>query len=187
MKNHLIKGSLVIAGLIVIGSLGFRIVDTWFSGEEQTAQLPATGSLGGTHQHMSMLIFINDTRRDLSGDQYMDRASDIHFHDNDGIFIHTHARGMTLPYFLGSLGITLSKGCLIVAETPYCNDKERHLTIMINKIRANDWIDEYELADTDKILITYGGDESELAIALKYNSIPDLPKDLSYDTFNQTE
>ncbi|HEY4515041.1 MAG TPA: hypothetical protein VJJ22_02680 [Candidatus Paceibacterota bacterium] len=142
-----------------------------------TDLVPVLDVLGSEHSHASIIISINGSLLSLGDDRYMERDLSVHLHDNDSVFIHKHAKGVTLGYFLNTLGIELTKDCLSVDSKQYCSGNDGILTVMINRIKLNVGADAYEIRDQDKILIDYSM-SSGFDLMLLANSIPDLTDDL---------
>jgi len=174
--------SIIVALLIVIGAYFLKFGDTnlqMLEGDYKRSELEI-GSLGEEHSHMSILIFIEDKLLSLDGEIYAEKADAAHFHDNDGTVIHKHTKGVTLPFFLETLGIKITPSCLTLdTEEVFCSESESNktLSVYINRKKINEHLGSQELRDGDKILINYGSD-NEVQTTLKLNSVPDLPKDL---------
>lgn len=117
-------------------------------------------------------MFIRGEAIDFSQERYQSQSDLVHFEDADGITFHKHATGITLPYFLGTLGIQLTEDCIQFEGVPYCTDNDEELGIFINeqKLSLHELM-RRELSSHDKILITYGS-ETSVDIALRLNSIP---------------
>jgi hypothetical protein len=144
---------------------------------------PVLGELGSAHKHASLLISVNGSPYDLSDAKYMERSLFTHIHDNDGRYLHIHATGVTLDYFLTSLGIKLTSDCLTLdTGEGMCSGKMAgtedvyRLSVLVNRKPIDDPA-LYEISDRDKILINYGT-ATDLELQLMSNSIPDLTEDL---------
>lgn len=113
------------------------------------------------HIHADLLIMLDGEQYDLSADRFqttVDNPLDgvTHLHNNDGDVIHVHAEGVTLGYFLETLGFQLSEDCFITPdEDSYCNTQAKQLTFMVNgQDEASP--QDYVIGDLDRILIAYG-------------------------------
>lgn len=133
------------------------------------------GPIGSAHLHVDIKIYINGKVLDLSLDKYQLKSDAVHLEGRDGEVIHVHATGVTLGYFLGTLGMSIKEGCLrLDSGEEFCNEGERTLKVYVN----NELIqnpEDYVMKDLDKILITYG-DETEEEIKKQIASIPDKAK-----------
>jgi len=137
------------------------------------------GELDSAHEHMTMLVFIDGARIDLEQNRYMLKDEYAHFEDDNGVVIHKHATGVTLPYFLSTLNIELTQNCITLdTGRQYCNSPldDKILRVIINGKDVDD-INTYELHHKDKILINYG-DDSETELQLKFNNISNVPAEL---------
>ncbi len=181
--NSRTKALAVALGLIAV-AFGYR----YFHGRPgpisySVSSLPALQEPGTEHSHISFLISINGEPLDFSDDAFMGLNERVHLHDNAGFFIHKHAKGVTLLYFLSTLGIKLTRDCITVAPpagsgVTYCTDEKTKLTILVNRSPLPGNLDYYEMHNNDKILIDYSNAD-EVQLLLEANSIPDLPDDLS--------
>ncbi len=137
------------------------------------------GKLDSSHDHVSMLVFINGEMLDLSQDKYMLKDQFVHLEDGDGVVVHRHATGVTLPYFFSTIGISLTQNCITLdTGRQYCDSpsKGKKLLVLVNGEEIDD-VTTYEPQHKDKILINYG-DDSDVELQFKFNNIPDVPKQL---------
>lgn len=173
-----------IAITLVALALGYRI----YTGRSlppltptSTAPMaPEVGKLNSAHLHMSLVISIYGRPLDLYQDRYIDQSEDVHFHADDvgGYFIHTHTTGITLPYFLSTLGIGLAGDCLSLdTGEKYCANNLTKLNVLINRTSIQN-LDYYVMREGDKILIDYGT-STPTELMLEANGVPDLPDALS--------
>lgn len=136
------------------------------------------GKAGSEHAHQSMLIFINGKPLDFSQSRYQVKSELVHFEDGDGVYIHKHAVGVTLPLFLETLNIKLTTNCLrLDTGLEYCSDETGTLSTYLNNKLYTKW-NRYELKQDDKILIDYSKGSTPNDIKLRMNAIPDIPSDL---------
>jgi len=136
------------------------------------------GELDSSHDHASLVVFINGERINLAQEKYMLRDKFIHLEDGNGVIVHKHATGATLQYFFSTLGMELTNQCLTLdTGMQYCNSKDwKKLKIIVNGKEIID-IDSYEPRHKDKILIDYGNDSAG-EIMFKFNNVPDVPEEL---------
>jgi hypothetical protein len=185
-NKKLVSISIVIAiifiGLSWVLSGGDRSTqiesDLPLSASVDTAKI-TLGELDSTHEHISMLVFIDGERINFNQDKYMLKDKYVHFEDADGTTIHKHAIGITLPYFFSTLGIDLTQKCITLdTGRQYCNSPSNNkvLKVIVNGKTVED-VNSYELRHKDKILINYG-DDNETNLRLKFNSVPDVPVEL---------
>ncbi len=105
-----VLGALGLLGAVVVGMVG-----VWFvtgsvpflgggSANVNAVQEP-TGSPGSLHEHGTMEATIAGQEIDFSRSQYQLNADCFHFEAGEGRVWHTHCRGVTLQWALGTLGI----------------------------------------------------------------------------------
>lgn len=141
-------------------------------------EVPILGKAGSAHRHSTLLLFINGEAFNFFEEKYMLKDNKMHFEDDDGSVVHSHATGATLPYFLSTIGFSLTDDCIsIPTGRQYCSSSitGNKLSIIINGVEI-DGIDYYELQQNDKILINYG-DDDDLMLRLKFNSVPSVPSE----------
>ncbi len=155
-KNYLIYSVILIAVLIVIYGI-FKI-----------SASSNVGSVGSAHRHADFKLYINGEAVDFSQPKYQLKSSYVHFEGGDGDVIHTHATGVTIGFFLQTLGIRLDENCITVNEKS-CNDDERTLKLFVNGKRTSNPRD-HEIGNLGKILVSYGN-ESDEQIQMQINSV----------------
>jgi len=176
--------AVVLIGATIIITGGSVDESTLFTDKkEQVASVDKStillGELESTHEHMTMLIVVDGKVVNLTQGKYMLKDYFSHLENDNGFIIHKHAIGVTLPYFLSTLGIDLTQNCITLdTGMQYCNSSSDNNTLQViingNKIRD---INTYELRHKDKILINYG-DDNDTELQFKFNSIPDVPIEL---------
>ncbi len=120
------------------------------------ASRPVIGSAGSTHIHMNWSVVINGVPVWLENPKYQLRSPLVHMEDGESE-IHKHATGVTMGYFLDTLGWRFSKECLeLDTKEKYCSgDDGKSLKFIVNG-KPNDRFDRYDLQDGDEIQIIYG-------------------------------
>ena len=186
-NTNLIVISIVIAFGLIVASFILSGENTRNLSEGEVAKLGLSNdpseiiitAPGTTHEHMSILIFMDGDVVDLKQRRYMLRDESVHLEDDDGFVIHKHAKGVTLTYFFSTLGIDITENCITFdTGRQYCNSQssDKVLSIIINGDRVDD-PNTYELANLDKILINYG-DDKDTDLRFKFNNIPAIPPGL---------
>lgn len=122
------------------------------------------GELGSAHEHAALLISLNGTALDLAQQPYMVRLSYMYIgsYDGklDGTTLHKHSTKIPMGEFFKSIKMDISNGCFITdTNHRYCEDDEYKLRFYVNGNESND-IMNYVLQDDDRILITYGKQNS---------------------------
>ena len=126
------------------------------------------------HEHAGFALFINGQKFDFSPTKYQSDKNDkdeeeadhdhashqhdpyTHLHDKKGQIIHKHKAGVTLGYFLKTLGMELTDKCLTTDDgTRYCSEEKNSLKFFVNGKRSTEY-DQYEITDLDRLLISYG-------------------------------
>ena len=136
---------------------------------------PEIGVVGGIHYHADFAMYINGEKYNFSQEKYMSTdnkslSNFVHLHDMNGKVIHKHASGITLGFFLETLGMKLNDTCLVLDDgTSYCNEGNKEWKMYVNG-KHNDEFAEYDVQDEDKVLLSYG-DQSEEEIKAQINSV----------------
>ena len=134
------------------------------------------GKEGSTHEHISLYLFIDGEPKSFFDDKYMLRNQAVHFENSDGVNVHKHATGVTLPYFFSTLGMILTKDCLVLdTDESYCDGNGNKLSFLVNGEEGDPFF--YEIRDGDRVLVSYGNEDS-LLIRLRANSVPPVPEDI---------
>ncbi|HLD40187.1 MAG TPA: hypothetical protein VJB13_03530 [Candidatus Nanoarchaeia archaeon] len=138
---------------------------------------PEVGVVGDIHYHADFAMYVNGERYNFSQEKYMSTENKTlsnfaHLHDMNGNIIHKHASGITLGFFLETLGMKLTDTCLTMDDgTEYCNSGNKLLKLYVND-KPNTNFDNYNLQDEDRILLSYGS-ESEKEIEKQLDSVSD--------------
>lgn len=130
------------------------------------------------HTHADFAVWIQNERVDFAKPEYMsglstddhsvehegDHDKYFHLHDGNGDVIHRHKPDLTLAEFFATIGMKMTDTCFTVGEqAPVCNDatagKVWHMVINGQEDAFNP---SYAFRDLDKILLTYGSDESQM-------------------------
>ena len=131
------------------------------------------GSIGSTHEHADFKIYINGQALNFAHEEYMVKVREVHIEDMIGTKIHKHATGITLRYFLETLGFEFNDKCFILdSEIEYCNNEKETLKFYVNE-KENKKFGNYEIIDGDRYLISYG-DDSEEEIQKQLNSLKEI-------------
>lgn len=186
MKNSLVIASIlapiVLIGISLVYTRGINNTSSLYNSlsssdiRNDNEASPQIGPPGSDHAHISLVISIDDSLVDLSQPRYMLKNRLVHFENNDGITVHKHATGVTVPYFLNTLGIRIDKNCLTLdTGESYCSDTSKKLRVLLNGKQINILdLYAYEMKDRDRILIDYS-DDNDADLQLKFNAVPQIP------------
>lgn len=157
-RNKYIR--IIIPAIIGVIALGIALALV-FPSENIAAKY---GQIGSAHEHAALLIYLNGTKVDLAQPKYMVRSNYIHVENFngtlDGTTIHKHAINVPLGEFLKSLRMNIENGCFVTDNNQkYCNNNNFKLRFYVNGNETKD-IMSYVLNDDDRILITYGNQNS---------------------------
>lgn len=123
--------------------------------------VPAGSVLRDAHEHASILVKISGDKFDFSGIQFQLMSPWIHFEGSNGNTIHRHSNGITLGYLFDTLHLGLSQNCFVFHDKrEFCTNDGQELKFYINGEKVSD-IQDYEIFDNDKILISYGSETPE--------------------------
>ncbi len=141
--------------------------------------------LGGIHIHADFKVYLNDAAYNFSQAKYMSEENSthklspfIHLHDLNGGVIHQHISNINLGYLFKSLNMTFNSTCFGLDNgTNYCNNGNNTIKMYV-KHNGSTWeqsndFGTYQFQDLDKILISYGFDNSS-QINNQEGSVTDL-------------
>ncbi len=178
-KSNVKKIILYVAVFLVFAAIAYGVYSLFSS---PTASI---GPIGSTHEHVDFKVYINGETIDFSQSKYQLRSGYVHVEGGEGDLVHKHATGVTMAYFLNTLGIKLTNDCITVNNIDYCNtvssniQEIKTLKMYVNgqPLQSNQFT-AYELHDLDKVLISYGNESSE-QIQQQLNSITDSARQSS--------
>lgn len=122
-----------------------------------------------SHTHADLAIWVKGEKRDLSAEKYMQgeesgdnaKEENPHLHGGVGHIIHRHKPGQSIGDFLGALGITAVRQCVIFdGGESVCASGDAQWRMFVNgKERPFDAGFVFE--DMDAILLTYGATDAQ--------------------------
>ncbi|MBC8251726.1 MAG: hypothetical protein ISR80_06315 [Nitrosopumilus sp.] len=190
-KSKNLTIAIILFGIISTGIFSYYIINQQEIDQEITQNLPSeqllaqrynVGNLGSDHAHAAIVIILDETQVNFGLPQFQLSSKYIHFENHNPYLIHKHATGVPLEMFFVSMGMEITKHCILVnyefvntAEKFCTGDKE--LSVYLNGEKYNSEISQYEINHNDRILV-YFGDES-VSKYLKYLEsleISDVPK-----------
>lgn len=168
--------------IVIIGIIAIVIVSGLFLYDDSTQTIIKDdsiifenyniGNLGSDHAHTAITIFINGDRVNFAQEQFQLKSSYVHFENNNPYQIHRHATNVPVELLFDSIGIKITKECIIVSAKSYCDS----MKFFVNEKQYDD-ITGYVPNHNDRILISLGeGNISEQLEYLKSLQIHDLPK-----------
>ncbi|MBI2546398.1 hypothetical protein HYV81_04415 [Candidatus Woesearchaeota archaeon] len=118
------------------------------------------GQLGSVHEHADIAIYVDGTQLDLSQLRYQLTDKFVHLEEGRGDVLHKHATGVTIGYFLSTLGFAFEGNCITFESRKLCDTTTKKLRVYVNGMLIDNYKD-YEFFDLDKILVTYGEGSQE--------------------------
>ncbi len=119
------------------------------------ADSPHIGPAGSTHIHMNWSVEINGVPVWLENPKYQLRSELVHMEDGTSQ-IHKHATGVTMGFFLQTIGWSLSKDYLELDDgSRYYAGNGKSLQFIVNG-KPNYEYGRYDLRNGDVIGIIYG-------------------------------
>ncbi len=118
---------------------------------------PVIGALKSAHVHANWSVVLNGEEIWLENPKYQLRSEFVHLEDGEST-IHKHATGITMGYFLNTLGWKFSRDCLQFDDgRKFCNDAAngKFLKFFVNGVQ-NEKFGRYDFQDNDTIKIIYG-------------------------------
>lgn len=152
----------VIAGVvIVLAYTGYTFYQNTFGGNMNIPGAPpGAGKLGDEHEHALMNVIIFGDKFDFSTPAYQVKNRFIHFENHNGDTVHRHASGVTMGFLFKTLNIGFSDSCFTFPDKrEFCTNDEYSLKFYVNHQNVPSLLD-YVLEDNDRILISYGNENS---------------------------
>jgi hypothetical protein len=146
------------------------------------------GPLNSQHIHADFKLYLNGQVVDFSQNKYQlgygSQDNYVHMENGNGNVIHVHATGIIIDDWLNSIKIHIDSNCLTMDNgTNYCSSQNKTLKMFIESCSAvgttnttcSGWqqvapTGNYTIQDLDKILISYGSDNSTTVTA-QQNSV----------------
>ena len=142
--------------------------------------IPFIGEDGSEHIHASMVVMIGDQAVDFCKPEYLLRTPTVHFENNDCTTVHKHASGVTLAYFLDTIGIRFTNACMGLPDgTTLCSGNENTLRVVVNGATVPvEELTYYNFKNDDRFLI-YFGPESGALLLYRFNQVPFISEEIS--------
>lgn len=168
-------------GVASSGDSQASVSDVSTSTSEESLSL---GDPGSTHAHVSFVMLVDDDLYNFNRDKYFEQSEFVHFHEGNSVVIHKHAEGVSLPYFLETLGMTITDNCVILDEgDEYCEEDGKSWRMVVDGSIIED-SENYEIKHGDRILFDYS-DDSDANLRVKGRvSVPEVPESLMEDFSN---
>jgi len=179
-KNRVI---LVIAVAFVIISSGFfsyyfmnqneidsRIIQNTINvdPEKKLVNQYGVGEYGSEHAHAAITVFVDGEQLNFGMPQFQLSSRYIHFEDHNPYLIHKHATGVPLEMLFASFGVKITPDCIILNHEEsadiktgrFCTGQDQSLLFYVNGEEYYSDISQYVLKHNDRILVSFGDDES---------------------------
>lgn len=174
-KSKFSIGKILTLGIVLLVVAGLGATFIWAL--TSSSNSGGIGAPGSTHIHQDWKMYINGKSIDFSVPKYQKPHINqlTHMEGGDGDIIHVHATGITMGFFLNSIGIKIDNNCLTMdTGEKYCNEGNKALKFYVNGKPNNEW-GSYILNNLDKILVHYGN-ETDDQIKQQLSSITDKTK-----------
>ncbi len=123
---------------------------------------PGAGPLGNVNIRAGILTMIYGQQFDYSSAAYQVKNAYIDFEKGNGETIHMHAANVTLGFLFNSLNIGLTDKCFTFPDKrSFCTNDKYNLKFFIDHHQVQN-INNYVIKDNDRILISYGNENSTL-------------------------
>ena len=154
--------------------------------EKKLVNQYGVGEYGSEHAHAAIIIFVDDEPINFGLPQFQISSRYIHFENHNSYIIHKHATDVPLDMLFTSLGMKVTPDCIIlnndefseIKNNRFCNGKDKSLVFYVNGERHNSDISQYVLEHDDRILVSFGDNESILKHLSYLESLEifDIPK-----------
>lgn len=161
LRFKLIAVGIIVGVAAVLGYTGYVFYQNTFEGNQNIPGAPpGAGRLGDEHEHAAMNVRIFGDTFDFSTPAYQVKSPYIHFESNNGETVHRHASNVTMGYLFDTLQVGLTDDCYVFPDKrEFCTNNDYSLKFFINHEPIQS-IRNYVLKQNDRILISYGNDNS---------------------------
>lgn len=136
--------------------------------EKRLVNQYGVGEYGSDHAHAAIVIFVDDEQLNFALPQFQVSSRYIHFENHNPHIIHKHATDVPLDMLFASFGMKITPDCILLDSdefseikiTRFCNDQNKSLVFYVNGEKYYSDISQYVLDHNDRILISFGSDES---------------------------
>lgn len=143
--------------------------------EQRLVNQYGVGAYGSEHSHAAIVIFVNDEYLNFSLPQFQLLSKYIHFENHNPYLIHKHATDVPLEMLFASMGMKITRDCLLlnyyesekIKTGEFCSDQNNTLSFFVNGKPFNSDLSKYVFDHNDRILISFG-------------EIDSIPKQLDY-------
>jgi hypothetical protein len=153
-KDKTILIPFIIIGICLLSAIGIGVYK--FTRPSRPAYLDS-----GFHIHADFKVYLNGKAIDFTQAKYQSTEAkhldeNAHLHDGNGNVMHIHKAGITLGYFVNTLGMEFKKDCFTLdTKEKFCSAGSMRLQLIVNG-KEHFEMDQYVPQDLDHILITYG-------------------------------
>jgi hypothetical protein len=160
-RFKLIAGAIIAGVVLVLGITGYIFYENTFGGNMNAPGAPpGAGKLGDEHEHALMNVIIFRDKFDFSSSAYQIKNRYIHFENQNGDTVHRHASGVTMEFLFKTLNIGFTDSCFVFPDKrEFCTNDQYSLKFYLNHQKIPSLLG-YVLQDDDRILISYGNENS---------------------------
>lgn len=114
-----------------------------------------------THQHASILVKIFGAKINFNIPQYQLVSYWVNFEEPYDDIIHIQSEQITARHLFETLNFKINENCFMFENgTDFCTDEKHSLKYFVNGNQVSD-MQEHEIHDRDRILISYGNETQE--------------------------
>ena len=126
------------------------------------------GEFGSAHAHAAIVVFMDDEQLNFGLQQFQVSSRYIHFENHNPYIVHKHATDVPLDMLFTSFGMKITTDCIILnfdefADSKtgtFCTEENKSLVFYVNGEEYYSDISQYVLEDKDRILVSFGDNES---------------------------
>lgn len=153
--------------------IGFIVGVLWFGTLRFLLVHPAE-----THYHANFAVYINGQREEFAGPGYYEEIAActsaydnnvkgrVHMHDNVNDVIHVHDKRVSYADFFENIGWNIGPDFIHTDTTLYTNNDQAKMMFMLNGQKV-DRVDNLVIGDKDRLLVSYGPVDTDLAAQFK--------------------
>jgi len=154
--------------LIIIGGIGIIVttiilailLQHTLQQNQEHASLFAP-EIDETHQHASILVKIFGDKINFNMPKYQLVSYWANFEEPYDDIVHIQSEQVTIRHLFETLNFKINENCFTFENgTGFCTDEEYSLKYFVNSNQVSD-MQEHEIHDGDRILISYGNETQE--------------------------
>ena len=155
------RSSIIIVIAVIATAVFLAIILQFAMQQNQQHSSLFAPEINETHQHASILVKIFGDKINFNIPQYQLASYWVNFEESYDDIIHIQSEQITARHLFETLNFKINENCFIFEDgTGFCANEKYSLKYFVNGNQVSD-MQEYEIHDGDRILISYGNETQE--------------------------